>query len=232
MAGKELLRLQLDLWHEDCWTIEVTENTDGNLVSHGAYVQPNGAAEGRFTVFGESADDVEDLISAARDSRLTSHVQRLHPDLTMNRPLPSGNHTQEIFVEYDSGNSIDPILAEEGFIQDEPNVIKDGRETWNVVVRADRTCLQDRFDRIRERMDAEIRITRISSSKQTGNSLAETDDLLSTRQREVFNFAREQGYYSWPREVTVQELASQFDLAKTTMLEHLRKAEAKLLSPE
>jgi predicted DNA binding protein len=92
--------------------------------------------------------------------------------------------------------------------------------------------LQDRFDRIRERMDAEIRITRISSSKQTGNSLAETDDLLSTRQREVFNFAREQGYYSWPREVTVQELASQFDLAKTTMLEHLRKAEAKLLSPE
>jgi predicted DNA binding protein len=46
----------------------------------------------------------------------------------------------------------------------------------------------------------------------------------------VFLFAREHGYYEWPRNVTARELAEEFDITKTTFLEHLRKAESKLLT--
>ena len=50
-------------------------------------------------------------------------------------------------------------------------------------------------------------------------------------EREAFETARTDGYYEWPREATTRELAAELDVSKTTYLEHLRKAEAKLLNP-
>lgn len=53
---------------------------------------------------------------------------------------------------------------------------------------------------------------------------------LTQRQREVFETAIEAGYYEIPREVTQEDLAGEFDVTVSTVDEHLRKAEAKLLS--
>jgi predicted DNA binding protein len=47
----------------------------------------------------------------------------------------------------------------------------------------------------------------------------------------VYEHARNAGYYEWPREASTRELADELDVSKTTLLEHLRKAEAKLLDP-
>lgn len=57
-------------------------------------------------------------------------------------------------------------------------------------------------------------------------------DTLTRSQREAFELAREEGYYRWPREVSTRELAAEMDISKTTLLEHLRKAESKLLDPQ
>jgi predicted DNA binding protein len=46
----------------------------------------------------------------------------------------------------------------------------------------------------------------------------------------VFELARQEGYYDWPRGTSVEALADQLDLSKSTLLEHLRKAEAKILT--
>ena len=55
---------------------------------------------------------------------------------------------------------------------------------------------------------------------------------LTPAQREVFELARERDYYQWPHGVSTRELADELDVSKTTMLEHLRKAEGKLLDPQ
>jgi len=47
----------------------------------------------------------------------------------------------------------------------------------------------------------------------------------------VYEHAREAGYYEWPRGASTRELADDLDVSKTTLLEHLRKAESKLLDP-
>lgn len=52
---------------------------------------------------------------------------------------------------------------------------------------------------------------------------------LSSRQAEVVRAALEAGYYEWPREVDATELAAELDIAHSTLLEHLRKAERKLI---
>lgn len=54
--------------------------------------------------------------------------------------------------------------------------------------------------------------------------------MLTDRQREILATAVEVGYYDVPRRATHQNIADALDLSTTTVGEHLRKIEAKLLS--
>jgi DNA-binding NarL/FixJ family response regulator len=53
---------------------------------------------------------------------------------------------------------------------------------------------------------------------------------LTERQQEILLTALEMGYYEQPRGATYQELADELDCTKTTVGEHLRKAEEKVLA--
>lgn len=52
---------------------------------------------------------------------------------------------------------------------------------------------------------------------------------LTNRQREVMEMAHSMGYYDIPRRVSSDELGDSLDLEKSTVLEHLRRAESNLL---
>lgn len=52
---------------------------------------------------------------------------------------------------------------------------------------------------------------------------------ITERQYEVIEHALEAGYFEWPRDITSEELAEDLDISRATLLEHLRKAESKLL---
>ncbi|WP_224447064.1 helix-turn-helix domain-containing protein [Haloprofundus salilacus] len=53
---------------------------------------------------------------------------------------------------------------------------------------------------------------------------------LSRRQAEVVSLALEEGYFDWPRRADATTLAARLDITHVTFLEHLRKAEQKLLT--
>jgi predicted DNA binding protein len=53
---------------------------------------------------------------------------------------------------------------------------------------------------------------------------------LSPRQEEVLRLALRAGYFEWPRRADAETLAAELDITHTTFLEHLRKAERKLLA--
>lgn len=79
-----------------------------------------------------------------------------------------------------------------------------------------------------------VKIERISQnfSQQIVPSITEWHDLLENipeRQRQLLNLALDMGYYELPREVTLQELADEADIAKPTASQHLRKAERHLM---
>lgn len=52
---------------------------------------------------------------------------------------------------------------------------------------------------------------------------------LTERQAEVLSVARERGYYEIPRRTSVREIADELDCSKSTVADHLRKAEARLV---
>jgi len=59
---------------------------------------------------------------------------------------------------------------------------------------------------------------------------AGSDSQLTTRQHEVIQHALDAGYFEWPRRTKSEELAEQLGISRATFLEHLRKAESKLLT--
>ena len=218
------LRVTLDIWHPDCWTLAVTENRDAGLLGHGVYTI-DGSATGRFTAYAETAAGVDDLIDAIRGSPLTDSVWETD-DLHAGEPVP-GNANRGVVVRYDLANSINDALVSRGFIPDEPVRMHHGREYWTVLVDADRETVAERVADVRAEMDAEVRVENVAVAYSASGVLPLGD--LSERQREVFDLARRRNYYTWPREITATELAAELDISKTTLLEHLRTAEAKLL---
>lgn len=67
-----------------------------------------------------------------------------------------------------------------------------------------------------------VRLGHLSRYGQSGGQLSE-------RQGEVIELALDEGYFEWPRETDAETLADELDIAHSTFLEHLRKAEKKLL---
>lgn len=53
---------------------------------------------------------------------------------------------------------------------------------------------------------------------------------LTPQQLKAVNLAIEKGYFEIPKKINLEELSKQMKLSRTTFLEHLRKAEKKILS--
>jgi len=230
-------RLTIDLWHPNCWAIEATGQTAGGVLAHAVYrsptteSDPKRTVQGLFTVFGDSENEVERLLAAIQESEHSGEISELQERFGRTRNTP-GNVVREFFLEYDPNDMICPTLLEHGFVHSAPVRIEDGREEWQVCFVNDRTEVQEALDRVRKDAGAEITVNSITTIKNDeGPERDQRLDTLTTRQRRVFEHAREAGYYEWPRETTTRELASDLDVSKTTLLEHLRKAESKLLDP-
>ena len=60
--------------------------------------------------------------------------------------------------------------------------------------------------------------------------LRELSSLLTDRQQALLDTATDLGYYEVPRQATHQDIADELELSTTTVGEHLRKIEARMLS--
>ncbi|WP_424002094.1 helix-turn-helix domain-containing protein [Haloarcula salina] len=227
------LQLTLSIWHPKCWTLEVTDETAAGLLAHGVYNTKNQNVKGLFTAYADSITDVDELIEATRESDLTESVLELRERHgATGTGSPPGNTTRELFVEYDPDNTISDSLLSRGFIHNDPVRVRHGREHWPVFFPGTRDEAETAIAEIREEKDADIEVTRITSAGGSNPQQLRRMDRLSDSQREAFELARQEDYYAWPRGISTRELASELGVSKTTLLEHLRKAEAKLLDPD
>ncbi|WP_436345333.1 helix-turn-helix domain-containing protein [Natronorubrum sp. FCH18a] len=229
-------RITLDLWHPNCWAIESTERVGGGILAHAIYTAPTTEGEsvnGLFTAFGQSTDEVEGLIDEIDESPLAGEVLELQERFgrrqSSSRP---GNVVREFFLEYDPADMICPTLLEHGFVHSAPVRIEDGQESWEVCFAGDRDGIEAAIDGVCEDSDAEVSVETITSTPTDESERKHRMDALTSTQREVFELARSRGYYQWPRGVSTRELAGELDISKTTFLDHLRKAESKLLDPD
>jgi len=188
-----------------------------------------GTAHARVTAYGDTNDAVDDLVARIERSPITNTVQRITNPFAPRSPKPiSGNATEDLLVTYGENNSIHNAITSRGFVPVEAIRIRDGREYWTVVAEGPRSDLEERLAKVECRIGADIKI-RSTGSTATNRWQAILSQDLSERQREVIELARQRGYYEWPRETNASDLAEELKISKTTLLEHLRKAESKII---
>lgn len=55
-------------------------------------------------------------------------------------------------------------------------------------------------------------------------------DLMTGKQRSIFKQAYDSGYFDYPRKINAGQLSDKLGISKTTLLEHLHKAENKIIT--
>lgn len=224
-------RLQLEIWHPGCWSIAVTEQANAGLLGYGSAVTTDGRVLCRTVVYGETISEVETLIEKGHHSPFIRAITETNTTARDHHAgSKPGNAVKEVLVEKSTlANQIGKALFSHGFVRAEPYIVADGIERWSLLTRRNRPEIGVALDEIRDQEDADITLTRITQAADSEPAGDLPLGRLSVRQYEVFQLARRQGYYAWPRETTAQELADDLEITTSTLHEHLHKAEAKLL---
>ena len=103
----------------------------------------------------------------------------------------------------------------------------DGFEYWEVAAWK-REDLEKFIKELKGHMDS-CEILKIESSKLTDIYFPNITPKLSASQKKAIALAYENGYYNYPRKITVVQLSKLANVGISTFQEHLRKAELKLL---
>lgn len=192
-------KLRLDL-QTDCILSEVTDRWNKSFTVNHEEVIDDDHIE--FVI--DAGDEVEAFLSAFEASDQVPEVERV-----------DGSH---IRLTKRSCGALPVIRRNHGMMQ-----------WWDRVSGTQRT-----FDIVVFRR-ADLRNI-VSELREVGSvELAQlvpyqgAESMLSERQAEVVTLALEGGYYEWPREADAETLAARLDITHSTFLEHLRKAEARLL---
>jgi predicted DNA binding protein len=103
----------------------------------------------------------------------------------------------------------------------------DGHEYWEVASWK-REELEKFIASLKKHMDV-CKILRLEKSPLTDVYFPNIMPKLSPAQKKALQLAHENGYYSYPRKITLEQLAKIAKIGISTFQEHLRKAELKLL---
>lgn len=222
------LYVSIDLWYPDCWEIEVTDRVDIGLLGYGIYMTGDEVAT-LFTIYSNSHENIAEGIEAIVASSQVHSVSEMAPSFRQTTGPKPGNAARELLVIHDGEKQISQRLTSRGFVCTGPIDIRDGREYWSLVTNHDREIVQTKLDEVRDEMQAEINVRSVEQvSRQTATDALPVDR-LTKRQLEVFQLARERGYYEYPKEVSAKALAHELGVSTSTLHEHLHKVESILL---
>lgn len=225
----EPLRLTLEVWHPDCWVLDVTSQVDIGCLGYAIYTREGGRASTHYTLYGNDEDSIEEGLSLIRDHPSVYSVSEMTRGYRHGPSPTPGNTTRDLLIEHDGKTQISDAFTSRGFVYGAPADAFGETERWTVLSKDSRETIQSLLDEIRDERDAEITVESITRASRTEGRNSLPLDQLSHRQREIFQLARKRGYYQHPKAVTADELATELDITTSTLHEHLHKAEAKVL---
>jgi predicted DNA binding protein len=108
-------------------------------------------------------------------------------------------------------------------IWDTPTIITEDKLVISVI--GDKDGLKRFLEAVK--MLGEIRNIKYRESAFQGYNIL---SCLTDRQRDIIFEAKRSGYYNYPRKISGDQLSQRMGISKATTIEHLRKAEARIMS--
>lgn len=132
------------------------------------------------------------------------------------------------------GHGITYSIIENGGIPVFPVVIGSGIENVSCIVQTRETgeSILQSIEKKRNHVDDFVisRMTQDDFTSLMNRNFVPLYGQLTTMEFEILRSAVSNGYYQWPREYNLDDIAGRFKIRKPTVLYHLRNAEKKVLS--
>lgn len=130
-----------------------------------------------------------------------------------------------IHIQYDSSlmSELSPFGLDHIFYET-PAYLNNNRLVFSILGENDELSS---FLTLVKKFIGDLTILRIQDHTYNDESLLSG---LTERQKEILRKAKQSGYYEIPRKISTQALAEEFRISKAAVLEHLRKAEGKIMT--
>lgn len=201
----EALTVSIGIKHTDCWHYKLSKALHATILVRYTYVLPNRQLYGYQTIVTPAI------------ARLGDYLAKL-PEIRKFTILSQGNGRADV-VTWAEQSSILEFLLRTNCVFVGPTVVEDGVENWHIMAPS-REGLQAAIASLERHAD----IAYIRSSGAFGQ-----DKGLTDKQAAALAAAIEIGYFDTPRRASAVDLAAKLGVSPSTAVEHLRKAEKKVL---
>lgn len=205
-----MFKAKYKIYHKCCWATELSEKFPDLDIRLFDCLYFKDHTIGIFTVRGESKY-FKDIIKVLKQYKIAKKYEILDKgkDYMYLRVHTYKEKEYETITYYVVKNNC--FLAE-------PARLLGGNEIWPVGAEK-----RDNLSKLYKDLQKIGKVELIFIKK------AAFDPELTDQQRKIINLAKDLGYYDWPRKISVTKLAEYFGLGKSTFIEHLRKAENKII---
>jgi len=199
------IALCIGIRHKDCWHYKLSRALKATIIVKYTYMLPNRQLYGYQTIMSSRIGELEPFLKSL-------------PEIRKYAVLSKSADRAEVITWAEQSSIIDNIIRKNCvFIG--PTVVRDGVENWHIVAPT-REELQDVVAGMEQ--CAEIAYMRSAESP-------EPDIGLTERQLGVLKAAVSMGYFDTPRRASIKDVARGMKISPSTAVEHLRKAEKKVL---
>ena len=163
----------------------------------------------------EVSSDPEELKQIVRDVKASPFVKEAYIVETKRGRMVGSLLTESVFCSM--------VMQSNAFCRTclfQSKSKADGTTEWTVAFTG-REALTELLDRLKNNK-VDVKILRLTS-------IADVESLTS-RQRSIVEVALEEGYFDYPRRITLRNLAKKVGVSASTVSEVLRRAEKKILS--
>ncbi|MHC3438127.1 helix-turn-helix domain-containing protein [Natrialbaceae archaeon A-gly3] len=224
-----MISLELSVRQGDCPLSAASRAHEVAFVTpHWHYHHDTGSLELRVLADGDDREAVERGLEVLRSHEGTESFELLAKQGSAARARLTMGTT----------HAMRAVIAHDGYLTG-PFRNVDGSERWEIgfdgTAAAD-GALEDLADhdefvvRERTRLDPATVLEDVRA-EEIGAAMLEASRDLTPTERETVRRAIETGYYEVPRETTLGDLATAFDVSDAAVSKTLRRAETKLLSP-
>lgn len=203
--------LKFQITRKKSWTYHLSKNYKGNFTSHITFSLGKEKTSDILHVEQKNDEQFKKIISFLRRHAIVYKVDLMYKD---NKHL-----YLQVYSNVSAIKSLIGTVNKYGGFITKPIPLVAGDEIWTVTI-PNKEKLENMLDEIKECGDFKLLHIKKSSIDNMN---------LSIMQRKIIKFAKEQGYYRFPRKINAQEMAKRLGLSKATVLQHLRIAESKLI---
>ncbi len=200
------------VWHKGSVATELTKKYD--VVAHNIYLntfEENGEPWVNKAVFASGPDAEKYLQEFHKDKRLRVHKIEGH----------------QIFYSVPALEAFHSLALDKSVFFFRPQTMQNGKLTWYVASWTKENLLSV-FERLKKMRDATAELIGIKEESFNffvNNALTD----LTAKQLAAFQLACKEGYYTYPRKVSLEQLAKIARISYSTFKEHLRRAEERIM---